>query len=419
MIFALVDCNNFYVSCERVFNPALENRPVAVLSNNDGCIVARSNEVKALGIKMGVPYFKEKPFLKKHGTAIFSSNYALYGDMSQRVMKTLAGFCDDMEIYSIDEAFLDLSNLANIDLCDYGQQIRRTVRQWTGIPVSVGIGPTKTLAKLANHLAKHGNGVVDLINCDNIDSILSGTPLTDIWGVSRGYSNRLATGGIGNALQLRDTDDHWLRKALGVVGVRIAHELRGQVCYDLEHSPPQNKTICSSRSFGRPIESFDELSQAVAQYVSRATQKLRKQKLVAGRLTVFVMTSAFDKKQRYYDSQSVELPVTSSDTGELIHYALGCLTKIYRKGYKFKKAGVLLEQLIDKDRVQLNLFDDVDRGRSGKLMNVIDKINSMQSNAISYGAAGIEQKQKWKTKFQMRSGRYTTRWDELAVVKAR
>ncbi|MBI9016093.1 MAG: Y-family DNA polymerase [Phycisphaerae bacterium] len=232
MIFSLVDCNNFYVSCERVFNPGLENRPVAVLSNNDGCIVARSNEVKALGIKMGVPYFKEKPFLKKHGTAIFSSNYALYGDMSQRVMKTLAGFCDDMEIYSIDEAFLDLSNLANIDLCDYGQQIRRTVRQWTGIPVSVGIGPTKTLAKMANHLAKHGNGVVDLINCENIDEILVKTSLPDIWGVSRGYSNRLAAGGIKNALELRDTDDRWIRKALGVVGVRIAHELRGQVCYD-------------------------------------------------------------------------------------------------------------------------------------------------------------------------------------------
>ena len=419
-IFALVDCNNFYVSCERVFNPRLEGRPVVVLSNNDGCVVARSNEAKKLGIGMGVPLFKVRRLIEAHGVEVYSSNYTLYGDMSRRVMATLGEFTPEMEIYSIDEAFLDLSGFAGRNLTEYGRKIRTTVRQWTGIPVSVGIAPTKTLAKIAHHLAKKSakaDGVLDLTDSPYLDTALARTTLDDVWGIGPGFTRRLRKAGIENALQLRDADDRWVRKELHVVGLRTVHELRGQTCYELEVSPPAHKGIVCSKSFGYRVESLTELREAVAAYTSRAAQKLRRQQLAAGVMTVFVMTNLFSRNEpRYFNAETIELPTATNDTGALIKYALQSVDKIYRPGCRFKKAGVMFDALLPQDKVQGNLFDGADHARSRKLMRVLDRINSvMAADTIRYAAAGLQQ--PWKTKFHKRSGRFTSRWDELPQVK--
>ena len=420
-VFALVDCNNFYVSCERVFNPSLEREPVAVLSNNDGCVVARSNEVKAIGVKMGVPVFKIRDLVAAYGVQIYSSNYTLYGDMSRRVMRTLAQFSPEMEVYSIDEAFLELSGFTGRNLTEYGRLIHDTVRRWTGIPVSVGIAQTKTLAKVANHIAKksaRAAGVLDLTDSPYLERALESMGVIDVWGVGPGFARKLRNRGIETARQLRDADDKWILKTLGVVGLRSVYELRGRVCYDLETCPPVNKGIASSRSFGKPVESLEQLSESVASYTCRAAEKLRRQNLAAGVITVFVMTNLFsDKQRRYFNSETVDLPVATSDTSELLNYALAAVRKIYRKGYRFKKAGVLLDSLTDQNKVQGNLFDSVDRSRSRKIMQVFDRINSlMEPDTIRYPAIGLDQ--PWKTRFQKRSPRYTTRWDELLSVQA-
>ncbi|MBN1845985.1 MAG: Y-family DNA polymerase, partial [Sedimentisphaerales bacterium] len=278
-IYALVDCNNFYVSCERVFAPRWEGQPVVVLSNNDGCVVARSDEAKALGIRMGVPVFQVRDLIEKHGVEVFSSNYTLYADMSRRVMETLAGFAPAMEVYSIDEAFLDLAG-NRADRTEYARQIRRRVRQWVGIPVTIGLGPSKTLAKVANHLAKwsaRAQGVLDLTECPYLAEALRRTPVQDVWGVGPQYARRLRQAGIQTAWDLRSAGDAWIRRELGVTGLRTVHELRGIACYDLETSAPPNQGIANSRSFGRPVETLAELQEAVAAYMSRAARKLRRQ----------------------------------------------------------------------------------------------------------------------------------------------
>jgi DNA polymerase V len=420
-IFALVDCNNFYVSCERVFNPRLEGRPVVVLSNNDGCVVARSNEVKALGVGMGIPVFKVRKLIEAHGVQVYSSNYTLYGDMSRRVMATLGEFTPEMEIYSIDEAFLDLSGFADRDLDQYGRKMRATVRKWTGIPVSVGIARTKTLAKIANHLAKKSvkaAGVLDLTDSPYLDAALERTAVEDIWGIGGAFARRLHQVGIKNALQLRDADDRWVQKQLHIGGLKTVHELRGEVCYELEVSPPANKGIASSRSFGRRVESLEDMREAVATYTSQAARKLRRQHLAAGVMTVFVMTNLFSKTEpRYFNAETTELPTASNDTGELITHALQSLDKIFRPGCRYKKVGVMFDALVPEDKVQANLFDRVDRRRHRKLMQVLDKVNKvMDADTLRYGATGL--KRPWKTKFQQRSSRYTTQWEELPQVKA-
>jgi len=420
-LFALADCNNFYVSCERVFDPRLEGQPVIVLSNNDGCVVARSNQAKALGIGMGVPVFRVRELIRTHKVKVYSSNYTLYGDMSRRVMETLASFTSEMEIYSIDEAFLDLSELGrNLNRTDYGHTIRRQVQRCTGIPVSIGIGTTKTLAKIANHLAKKSSrthGVLDLADSPWLDEALTRTPVENIWGIGPAWARRLAQKNIINALQLRRADDRWIRKHLGVVGLRVVYELRGQSCYDLENTPPPNKGIASSRSFGRPVESLRDLSEALATYTTQAAEKLRRQKLAAGVMTVFVLTNIFQKNEpRYCNYETIELPVATNDTGELIRYTLQAAEKIYRPGYRFKKAGVLLDALIPQDKVQPSLFEFIDRPRRQKLMRVLDEINTkMPDHPLRYAATGIEQ--PWKTRFLRRSPRYTTHWDELPRAK--
>lgn len=419
-VFALVDCNNFYVSCERVFDPKLEGKPVIVLSNNDGNAVARSNEAKALGIKMGVPVFEIQDLIKTHEVQVYSSNYALYGDMSQRVMQTLSKFTPDIEIYSIDEAFLDLSQFKLYDLTDYGRRIQYTVKKWTGIPVSVGIAETKTLAKIANRIAKKSNkagGVLDLTASPYQDRALEMTDVEDVWGIGRSYSMFLRENGINNALQLRNTDDNFIKKRMGIVGIRMLQELRGVSCYSLEQCYPPKKGITVSRTFKKAIETLDELKEAIASYASRGAEKLRKEHSVAGVLMVFIMTNRFKKERYYFNMETIRLPVATSDTPELIRYAHEGLKEIFRKGYLYKKAGVMFKDLVPENQIQANLFDSKDRNRSKKLMQALDNINiKLGSSTLKYAAVGLTHNQRWKTVFKKRSPSYTTNWDQLPKV---
>lgn len=414
-IFALVDCNNFYASCERVFQPSLQHRPVVVLSNNDGCIVARSNEAKALGIGMGTPYFKAKDVIKKNNVAVFSSNYALYADMSNRVMQTLSQFTPEMEIYSIDEAFLGLDGIqGNLD--SYGREIRKTVLQWTGLPVSVGIAKTKTLAKVANHLAKKSEkagGVLDLTQEKYINKALERTDVEDVWGVGRRIAKKLKKVGIINALQLAQTNLDWIQKTFSVMTVRTVLELRGQKCFELEEVPEPNKNITVSRSFGKEIETIEQLEQSLTLYVTRAGEKLRSQEQYAQVLTVFGTSNRFGK-DAYYNSASCIFEVATDSSLDLVS-AVGKLVKrVYKEGIKFKKAGVILSKLVPKNELQLNLFANreiIDRDR--RLMQVLDRIN-MRGKQVSFASEGTVK--PWQTKFEHKSGCYTTRWDELVRV---
>ena len=414
-LFALVDCNNFYASCERVFNPRLEGRPVVVLSNNDGCIVARSNEAKALGIGMGVAAFEVKDVLEKNHVEVFSSNYTLYADMSSRVMQTLSTFTPDIEVYSIDEAFLNLAGFT-CSLSDYGCQIQRTVRQWTGLPVSVGIAETKTLAKIANYIAKHfaqTKGVLILTDSAYLDRALDKTPVEKVWGVGIQTTIRLKRAGIRTARDLRDADISRIKSQFGVNGVRTVYELRGICCYPLDANPPPKKSICVSRMFGTPVQSVDELKEAAASYAARAGEKLRQQGLAAGLMTVFVTTSRFIKNS-YFNARTVRFAVATNDTRELIDGAAACIDGLFRQGHQFKKCGVILTGLVCQDRIQHGLFDHIDRAKSRRLMQAVDRINARVGCPIHWAAEGLEQ--PWRVQFKRRSNRYTTGWDELPQV---
>lgn len=414
-IFALVDCNNFYVSCERVFNPKLENRPVVVLSNNDGCVVARSNEAKALNIGMGVPAFEVAGLIKRHGIEVFSSNYTLYADMSRRVMQTLAAFTPEIEIYSIDEAFLNLAGFGPV-LTDYGRRIQRTVKQWTGMPVSIGIACTKTLAKIANHLAKHSaglDGVMDLSASADIEQVLAEVPLEKVWGIGIRSAIKLKRAGLKTALDLSRADISWIRNKFGVVGVRTVYELRGDCCYPLEDSPPGAASIVVSRMFGTPVESVGQLREAAATYAARAGEKLREHNLAASLQTVFVNTSRFIKN-KYFNSHTFVFETATSDTTELIRAALSSIERLYRKNYKFKKCGVVLLGLVPLDRVQRNLFDGIDREKSQRLMRAVDAVNARMDTPLYWAAEGL--RKDWHVQFRRRSKKFTTSWDELPEV---
>jgi DNA polymerase V len=419
VLFALIDCNNFYVSCERLFQPTLVGKLVVVLSNNDGCIIARSDEAKALGIPMGLPAFKLAALVKEHSIEVFSSNYTLYGDLSTRVMTTLTQWAPAVEVYSIDEAFLDLTGLSTADLTGYGHTMRAIIQQWTGIPVSIGIGPTKTLAKLANRLAKRSpeaQGVVTLTAPGEIEATLAQTPIEDIWGIGPGYTRRLKAHAITTALQLRDAHDRWIRQQLGVVGQRIVWELRGTSCLPLELCPPTKQSLMVSRSFGRPITTLAEMREAVATYTTRAAEKLRRHHVAAEVLTVFLMTNRFADEPQYANSMTMPLPVATQDTAELIRYALRGVEQIFREGYRYQKAGVILTALVPTHQIQSHLFDQHDRERSQKLMVAIDAINTeWGSGTIRYAAMGL--RPAWIMRCARRSPRYTTRWEELAVVR--
>jgi DNA polymerase V len=443
--FALVDCNNFYVSCERVFQPSLERKPVVVLSNNDGCVVARSEEAKALGIGMGVPAFKVRGIIQTHQVRVYSSNYSLYGDLSDRVMETLAQFAP-LEIYSIDEAFLDLSGFSHLSSCEltqYGQQIANVVRQWIGIPVSIGIAPTKTLAKIANRLAKKASkasesqdrdshqNVVELLTDTAQEFALANLAVADVWGIGHNYRDRLATVGIHTALQLRDADEHLVKQIMGVVGQRIRLELQGISCFALETEPDPKQETAVFRSFGQPVETLEELKEAAATYTAIAAEKLRRDRSAANLLTVSLITNPFESinafdadlerrsrpKPQYSNATHIKLPVATNDTAELMHYALDGVETVFKSGYRFKKLGIILSELVSIDRIQTSLFDDKDRERSKRLMTAIDQINQkMGRGTLKFAAVGMQQ--PWQLKCKSPSCAYTTNWSELPVVKA-
>lgn len=422
-IFALCDCNNFYASCERVFRPKLNNRPVAVLSNNDGCIIARSQEVKDLGIPMGAPWHTYKDLCAQHQVTVFSSNYALYGDMSQRVMDCLNGFTPEMEVYSIDEAFLQLDGFGHLDLDDYGQHMRRTVRQWTGIPIGVGIGPTKTLAKIANFVAKKRTttGVFNLCDRSVQDDVLPTIPIDEIWGVGPRWAKKLQGIGLQTAADLRAADASAIHQVLNVTGERIVHELRGVACLELEEVQPK-KNIMSSRSFGCMVTEKHLLLEAIADYAARAAVKLRKQGSRCGGLSVFLKTNRFQKhKPQYSNSCAWSFVVPTNDSREIIRAARSCLAALYRPGFQYHKCGVLLVDLAPETTEQGDLFVSTDHQQSDALMGLMDSLNTkMGRGTVAFAAQGLEkgrQRKNWGMRQQRRSPRYTSRWGELITVR--
>jgi DNA polymerase V len=416
-IFALVDCNNFYASCERVFNPSLKTRPVIVLSNNDGCVVALSAEAKKIGIPFASPYFKIRPLIEKHKIAVFSSNYTLYADMSHRVMTILASFSPEVEVYSVDEAFLSLTGM-KCNLYDYGREIRETVMKWTGLPVSVGIAHTKTLAKAAAHLAKKDpscGGVLDM-TMDDRSEYLKKINVGSIWGVGPKYAEKLNSRGIYTAADFITADDRWVRSHMTIVGLRTLMEMRGHSCMALDDAPSPKKAIVSSRSFGESVESLESLRQSVSSYAARAAEKLRGEKGLAGVVTVFIMTNRFKDDPQYGASLSCELPEASSNTPVITRYALALLNRLYREGYRYKKAGVMLSGIVSSRDLQMNLFlGDRERGDSS-LMETVDKVNrSRGSGTLFYASAGTDR--PWSMRREFLSPAYTTRWEDFVVIK--
>ncbi len=416
--FALVDCNNFYASCEKLFFPSLEGKPVVVLSNNDGCVIARSEEAKAVGIKMGVPVFEIPEIIKQNNVHVFSTNYALYGDISQRVMNTISQMVPEIEIYSIDEAFIDLSFIPEEELESFGIKIKKTVNKWTGMSVSVGIGPTKTLAKVANHLAKDDkklNGVLSLVNPKIKEEILKAVKVESIWGVGDKFAQFFRRSSLDSAFDLLFADEYRIREKLGVVGQRIVLELRGTECYPLNENPETKKEICTSRSFGHPIETYDELEQATSNYVAKVAKKLRVGKSLAQSLLIFIMTNKYAKGPQYVNYKIVKLPVATNQTSELIHYARIALKALFREGYKYKKSGIIVSELVPDKGVQKALWENQDRDKKQKLINTIDKINRQAGiDTVKFAIQG--QEENWKMRQHNLSPRYTTQWKDILVV---
>lgn len=416
-MFALVDCNNFYVSCERVFNRKLVGKPVVVLSNNDGCIIARSEEAKALGLKMGEPVFQKEKFLKENNVFIFSSNYTLYGDMSARVTETLSHLVPEIEIYSIDEAFLNLSGLA-ADLEQLAQQIAATVLQYTGIPVSVGIGPTKTLAKIASKAAKKNNGTFIITGDNHRDSVIRNTPVEKIWGIGRQYSKLLRQNNIKTAYDFTLLNDNWLRAKMKVIGLRVKKELLGESCIPLELFVPAKKAIATTRAFGKKTSRIELIEEAVSTYTVRCAEKLRRQKSVAHLLTVFIHTDPFNPAEPQINrSKTISLPVGTNSNAELVKYALFCLHEIFLPDYRYKKAGVIVDGLQGENAVQTSIFDTTNRSRQRNLLQSIDAINRMYGrDKIKLAVQGNGK--EWKLRQENLSKRYTTNWDDIIEVKA-
>jgi len=416
---ALIDCNSFYASCERVFNPKLLDKPVVVLSNNDGCIITRSTEAKTLGINMGEPYFKVKKIIEKNNVKVFSSNYALYGDMSQRVMEILLGFSPDVEIYSIDEAFLSLKGFKNYELLTYCKHIRKTIKQWTGIPVSIGVGSTKTLSKIANHLAKKDyayEGVCILKEKEKINEALQETAIEDVWGIGRSLSKFLKKYNVCNAKKFSLLDRGWVRKNMGVVGERIQLELHGVSCLGVELSPSPQKSCCVSRSFSRPIEKIKELKESIANYASRVAEKIREEDLMAQSMSVFVLTNYFSKKEKQYsNSIKLQLDYPTNDSKLIVKRAIEGIQRIYKKGYRYKKTGIILYELHSSSSVRGLL--DYDKSRSDSLMKSLDEINYRYgSSTLRLAAEGISN--EWQMRREKVSPCYTTSFDQLMIVKS-
>ena len=414
----LVDCNSFYVSCERLFNPKIRRKPVVVLSNNDGCIISRSNEAKALGIKMGEPYFKAKDIIIKNNVNVFSSNYSLYGDLSRRVMRTLKRFNSDIEVYSIDEAFMDLSNFSDKEIEEVGKEIRSTVLKWTGIPTSIGIAKTKTLSKVANHIAKKTKaGVTSLIGIENLDPILEKVEINDVWGVGRQLTKFYQKNRIYNAKQLKNKSNTWIKKCSNVLSSRTAMELRGISCIELEKTTSKRKSCVVSRSFGKRVENFQELKEAVASYCLNASEKLRSENLVAKALTVFVRTSPFQRNFGYYsNSKTIDFPIATNNSIETVKTAITILESIYKNGYRYQKAGVMFSGLSDENSKE-NLFASEKDEKINKLMRSIDKTNfRFGRRTLSIASAGI--RKKWFMKREHSSKIDTADFYCIPTIKA-
>jgi DNA polymerase V len=414
MKYALVDCNSFYASCEKVFRPDLKRKPVLVLSNNDGCVVAMSGEAKSLGIPRGIPLFKVEQYIRKYDIEVFSSNYALYFDLSTRIMNILATFSREMEIYSVDEAFLVLEGE---NQNDYAELIRRTVMTWTGVPVSVGIGPTKTLAKAASRRAKNSpHGYFDCTQTDR-NEFLSALEVGDIWGIGRQYKTFLNSKGIHNALKLTEQSDSWVKKNLTMVGLRTKWELEGRPSIDMETVPPSKKGILSSKSFSYPVTEFIDLREAAADYCTTASEKLRKQNSVCRYVNISLSTNYFRKDEKQYsNAATIELTVPSSYTPDIISAAQNGLERIYRKGFKYKKITIYLTGIEEEKRGQLDLFVKEDP-RKYEIMKSVDRINKRYGrNTVN--CMSKRETSGWQMKREKLSPLYTTRWKDLPVVKS-
>lgn len=431
---AVVDCNSFYCSVEKVFRPDLWDKPVVVLSNNDGCIVSRSDESKVLGVGMADPYFKSKEIIEQHGISVFSSNYNLYGDMSWRVMETLRMLVgkENVEVYSVDEAFIDLSEFPAVSLYDVAMNIRLTVEQWTGVAVSVGVAPTKTLSKVANHMAKNEKHVTECVTVletqEKINEALCITPVKEIWGVGGQYAEKLKSFGIYDAYQLSNMPEEWARKNFGgVVGVRLIKELKGEPSIGLDEELIEKKMITTTRMFGTPVTELKDIKEAVATYTSRAAEKLRRQYSAASVISVFVVPKEKREPGKPFRhgptvSSAMTLPHATCNTGELIKCATTLAKKVYHRSIidhktnLFKKAGVMLSGIVPDKTLQGNLFVPAAKNHGRMLMNMMDNINfSMRDDILKFAASGTER--NWKMRQELRSPRYTSRWDELREVK--
>jgi len=418
-IIALIDSNNFFVSCEKVFNPALDGKPVVVLSGNDACVVSRSVEAKAIGIKMQAMGTEVKRYVKSHGLQIFSSNPALYRDMSRRVMQTLAQFCPTVEVYSVDEAFLDLSGFQNRPLIEYGQQMRETVKQWTGIPVSIGIAPTKTLAKIANHQAKAdatSGGVVNFMGIEDLSPLLAKVDVKEVWGIGYQTAEALRSRGIRTALQLQQADPDWIRKRFSVIILRTVLELGGMSCLPVQTTSDPRKGMMVTRCFGRPVTQLAEMKEAIATHTSRLAEKLRQEGLATQTLVVSMRTNRFAPIEQYQASQEVKLDAPTNSTDLLLAPALDATENIFKPDFQYYKAGVSAPELVDADRIQTELFDTQTNEKSQRLMQAMDQINrKLGSGSVKYAALGL--KQEWRTRVAYPSKRYTTCWSELPIVQ--
>lgn len=425
---AIVDCNSFYCSCERVFRPDLENRPVVVLSNNDGCIISMSDEAKKLGVNMTVPYFMAKNIIEKNDIAVFSSNYNLYGDMSWRVMDTLRTLIGDhtkVEVYSVDEAFLDLQHVPKKDLREYALYLKETVEQWTGVSVSIGVAPTKTLSKLANRLAKKNKRdtgcVAVLPGRDEQVEALKRTRISSVWGIGRAYAEKLINIGITSAWELSVMPEEWAHKNMGgVVGVRLIRELNGLPSIDMVEPLETKKMIATTRMFGSPVSELSDIREAIATYTSRAAEKLRRQHSAARTVSVFIVPQEERHTTTFTHGPLVSahtiLPAATAFTHELIKPALELAEQIYKKGKLYKKAGVMLGGLVPDQSIQANLFQSQRKNGSRKLMDMVDNVNfSMRDDVLKFASSGTTR--NWKMRQELRSKRYTTRWDELMEVR--
>ncbi len=425
---AIIDCNSFYCSCERVFKPHLDQHPVVVLSNNDGCIISRSDEAKKLGVEMAGPYFKAKPMIEKHNVATFSSNYNLYGDLSWRVMETLRMLLgeENVEVYSVDEAFLDLDGYEGSDFYEVAMNIRLTVEQWTGIKVSVGVAPTKVLSKLANNLAKKNKQatqcVVVLDTEEKISKALQTTPVNDIWGIGGQYAEKLLQlHAVFTAYDLSKKSEEWAHKNLGgVTGIRLLKELKAEPTIEMKEKLDKKKMIATTRMFGHNVNNINDIKEAVATYTSKAAEKLRRQQSAANVISVFIVAKEQSHQAAFHrgesKSASITLPLATSVTNELIKPALQLVDRLYQHGQFYKKAGVMLSGLVPDETIQANLFVEEKQNNKRLLMSMVDNINfAMRNDIIKYAAAGTTR--DWKMRMEFRSPRYTTRWNELREVQ--